>query len=253
MKIILNTFFITLFSFSSYSQSMVVSLDYHTPVKGKGSELSDAIKDKTKKYNQGADAFQLYTWEVIAGSNQGNYARAGVGPTWADFDNSPVSSKELDYWMENVDPLIASSSGREYYVRRDAASHDVAKPGENTIGFNIDYVVGANRDHFWKFRRNIANALKESGEDLSLNVWASGGGGPQGHVRVSFNFRNLEHYGNFRQIMGRVSDTYDEIYGNNAWDTDIQLLRESLEMWGAQTELVRFLPELSSPPIALQE
>ena len=62
MKIILNTFFITLFSFSSYSQSMVVWLDYHTPVKGKGSELSDAIKDKTKKYNQGADAFQLYTW-----------------------------------------------------------------------------------------------------------------------------------------------------------------------------------------------
>ena len=95
--------------------------------------------------------------------------------------------------------------------------------------------------------------LIDSGEDLSLNVWASGGGGPQGHVRVSFNFRNLEHYGNFRQIMGRVSDTYDEIYGNNAWDTDIQLLRESLEMWGAQTELVRFLPELSSPPIALQE
>ena len=155
--------------------------------------------------------------------------------------------------MENVDPLIASSSGREYYVRRDNASHDVAKPGENTIGFNIDYVVGANRDHFWKFRRNIANALKESGEDLSLNVWSSGGGGPQGHVRVSFNFRNLEHYGNFRQMMGRVSDTYDEIYGNNSWDTDIQLLRESLEMWGAQTELVRFLPDLSSPPIALQE
>ena len=54
-------------------------------------------------------------------------------------------------------------------------------------------------------------------------------------------------------MMGRVSDTYDEIYGNNSWDTDIQLLRESLEMWGAQTELVRFLPDLSSPPIALQE
>ena len=222
-----NIFFI-LFLFvvqAGISQSMVVWVDYHDPVKGKGSELREAVGDKTKKYNQGPGTFQLYTFEVISGPRQGQLARAGVGPTWADFDNNSVSPKELNYWMDNVDPLIASSSGREYYVRRDGASHDVAKPGENTIGFNIDYVVGANRDHFWKFRRSIANAIKESGEDVSLNVWASGGGGPQGHVRVSFNFRNLEHYGNFRQIMGRVSDTYDEIYGNNAWDTDIQLLR----------------------------
>ena len=29
--------------------------------------------------------------------------------------------------------MIASSSGREYYVS------NVAKPGQNTIGFNIDY------------------------------------------------------------------------------------------------------------------
>ena len=62
----------------------------------------------------------------------------------------------------------------------------------------------------------------------------------------------MEHYGNFRQIMNKVSETYDELYGNNSWDTDIELLRESLVMWGAQTELVRFLPELSSPPISLQ-
>ena len=52
--------------------------------------------------------------------------------------------------------------------------------------------------------------------------------------------------------MNKVSETYDELYGNNSWDTDIELLRESLVMWGAQTELVRFLPELSSPPISLQ-
>ena len=46
-----------------------------------------------------------------------------------------MSSKELDYWMENVDPLIASSSGREYYVRRDNASHDVAKPDKEYYRF----------------------------------------------------------------------------------------------------------------------
>jgi len=43
MKNLLFTLLIILVSFSSYSQSMVVWLDYHKPVKGKGSELSDAI------------------------------------------------------------------------------------------------------------------------------------------------------------------------------------------------------------------
>ena len=79
MKNIFITLLLLAFTFSSYSQSMVVWLDYHTPVKGKGTELSDAIKDKTKKYNQGASDFKLYTWQVIAGPNQGSYARAGVG------------------------------------------------------------------------------------------------------------------------------------------------------------------------------
>ena len=32
----------------------------------------------------------------------------------------------------------------------------------------------------------------------------------------------------------------------------IDLLRGTIQMWGARTELIRFLPELSSPPIALQ-
>ena len=45
---------ITLFiSFQGLSQSSVVWLSYHKPMKGKGSELFDAIKDKTQKYNQG--------------------------------------------------------------------------------------------------------------------------------------------------------------------------------------------------------
>ena len=41
---------ITLFiSFQGLSQSSVVWLSYHKPMKGKGSELFDAIKDKTQK------------------------------------------------------------------------------------------------------------------------------------------------------------------------------------------------------------
>ena len=122
---------------TGFSQSMVVWVDYHDPVKGKDNDLKEAVADKTKKYNQGAGTFQLYTWEVISGPRQGQLARAGVGPTWADFDNKSVSSEELNYWMKNVDPIIASSSGREYFERVDDASHDQSKPGEKVAGLNV--------------------------------------------------------------------------------------------------------------------
>ena len=58
MKNLLFTLLIILVSFSSYSQSMVVWVDYHTPALGQRSELSCAIKAKTKKYKQGTEAFQ---------------------------------------------------------------------------------------------------------------------------------------------------------------------------------------------------
>ena len=184
---------------TGFSQSMVVWVDYHDPVKGKDTDLKEAVADKTKKYNQGAGTFQLYTWEVISGPRQGQLARAGVGPTWADFDNNSVTSEELNYWMKNVDPMIASSSGREYFERVDASSHDQSKPGEKVIGLNIHYVMapGSDRNHFWKFRSNLASAIKESGEDLSVNVWRSRGGGEQGHIQVCFGFRSMDVFGNF--------------------------------------------------------
>ena len=254
MKNIFITLLLLAFTFSSFSQSMVVWVDYHDPVKGKSNDLKEAVADKTMKYNQGAGTFQLYTWEVISGPRQGQLARAGVGPTWADFDNNSVTSEELNYWMKNVDPMIASSSGREYFERVDAASHDQSKPGEKVVGLNIHYFMapGSDRNHFWKFRSNLASAIKESGEDLSVNVWRSRGGGEQGHIQVSFGFRSMEEYGNFYKVMSKVGDTYMDMFGEDSWDTDLDLLRGTIQMWGARTELIRFLPELSSPPIALQ-
>ena len=190
---------------------------------------------------------------MISGPRQGQLARAGVGPTWADFDNNSVTSEEFNYWMKNVDPMIASSSGREYFERESMMQVTIKVSREKVVGLNIHYVMapGSDRNHL-KFRGNLATAIKESGEDLTVNVWRSRGGGEQGHVQVSFGFRTMEEYGNFYKVMSKVGDTYQEMFGEDSWETDLDLLRGTIQMWGARTELIRFLPELSSPPIALQ-
>ena len=71
----MKNIFLILFLFvvqAGISQSMVVWVDYHDPVKGKGGELREAVADKTKKYNQGPGTFQLYTFEVISGGDKVN-------------------------------------------------------------------------------------------------------------------------------------------------------------------------------------
>ncbi|MDG2341764.1 MAG: hypothetical protein P8L24_01685 [Cytophagales bacterium] len=242
--------FLSFFLFVNFcfSQQRVVWLTYHDPVDGKSQELSNAIKDKTQKFNQEENGTQLYTYQIMAGPRQGQFLRVGLGPTWADFDNNSNMSKEMDYWRNNVMPYIKSNSGREYFVSADEASYDVSIPGSKTMGFVLHYNVAAGKaDHFWKVRRNVVKAIKESGEDISLAVWSSVAGGPLNHVIVTFAQKDFEDFGNANGKWANVSKKYDEMYGSGSWKTDWDLFNESLEMWGNSTELTRFLPELSSP------
>ena len=82
--------FLSFFLFVNFcfSQQRVVWLTYHDPVDGKSQELSNAIKDKTQKFNQDENGMQLYTYQIMAGPRQGQFLRVGLGPTWADFDNN---------------------------------------------------------------------------------------------------------------------------------------------------------------------
>ena len=56
-----------------FSQQQVIWLTYHDPVDGKSQELSNAIKDKTQKFNQDESGMQLYTYQVMAGPRPVSY------------------------------------------------------------------------------------------------------------------------------------------------------------------------------------
>ena len=46
---------------------------------------------------------------------------------------------------------------------------------------------------------------------------------------------------------GKLSDAYNELYGNDSWEIDWELSNSSLLDHGNSMELLEFLPELSSP------
>ena len=55
------------------------------------------------------------------------------------------------------------------------------------------------------------------------------------------------HVGGLVQFVLKVYDKYNEIFGENSYETDINSFSESLEMYGRRVYNMEFLPDLSSP------
>ena len=105
-------------------------------------------------------------YEIIAGERANYLVRSGFAQSMAQFDS--YGTQGLDYWMENVAPLMNNVGGTEYFSHADDASFDDAEPGTNKIWKVLHYNVKRNSGpDFWKFRTRVAKAAEKVG-NLSL-------------------------------------------------------------------------------------
>ena len=109
-KIILLLAFV--FTFSNTMAQMTWMTAYKVdPVKMK--DAKSAIGEKTQKYNSKADGELIYTYEIVAGDRANYLVRSGFAKSMAEFDS--YGSQGLDYWMENVAPLMNNVGGTCYF------------------------------------------------------------------------------------------------------------------------------------------
>ena len=131
------------------------------------------------------------------------------------------------------------------------ASFDNVPSGTNKVTKVLHYNIKRGKGvHFWKFRNNVAKAAS-SLEDtsISLNVWNTTVGGNSGHVIVFYSHVDYSGFDNENVVWTKVIDAYNEMFGENSFDTDQSLFDSSLEMWGNYSEIWRWLPDLSSPVV----
>ena len=141
--------------------------------------------------------------------------------------------------------------GTEYFSHADDASFDDAEPGTNKIWKVLHYNVKRNGGpDFWKFRTRVAKAAEKVG-NLSLHVWAGSLGGPSGHVLVGYGSEDMSGIDNESETWPKVMEAYKELFGEDSFENDQKAFNNSLEMWGNFSEIWRWLPELSSPPVAV--
>ena len=112
----------------------------------------DAIGKKTKKFNSNADGELIYTFQILAGERANYIVREGLGNSYAELDS--YGNQGLDYWMENVAPLMENVGGTEYMSYVPSASFDDrpndAKKIWKVIHYNVKRTAGPD---FWKFRK----------------------------------------------------------------------------------------------------
>ena len=248
--------FILIFSSTSVI-GQAISIRYITAKKGENSQLREALKTKTQKYNTKDNEPKIYTFAVRA-SQKGKlstYVRLTYAPTLGGLSvGGSGQPGMMEYWMKNVDVHISSSSSNEIFTLRQSATHNDAIGTEKRMRRVFHYnIKHGEQDNFWKIRDNLPKAIEKSGVDLDINSFNSFAGGSRQHARIVVFGKDLASFESGSGNGSKIKDAYNEIYGNNSWDDDWELHNKSLlngaygNGWGNSVELLEFIPELSSP------
>ena len=124
---------------------------------------------------------------------------------------------------------------------------------ETTIGSEI---IDTNQ-HFiflydfiksWTFLIELIQVIKNADADIFMEVWWCGSGCNGNTVNVVFGHKNYaEQATDNSEEWVKVVEKYNEMFGDDAYEEDIQTFETSLEMYGRSSYSMSFQPEMSSP------
>ena len=179
----------------------------------------------------------------------GNYMRVRYEDDMKGFDKNP-SKEAMKLWNSEVADVMTNMAGRRLTLNK-TASHVVVSPFSKPLRTVMEYnFKGSKSDEFWRFRNNVAKAVKESGADIFMEVWNCGSGCNGNMVMVVFGHNNYEGMGIDNSVeWEKVYNKYNELNGDGSYDKDISNFAGSLEMYGRSTYTMTFMPELSSPEV----
>ena len=244
MKKLLSLLFLLSASltFGQVIQSRVVSVE-----KGKNQKFRAGVEKKTKMYNAKEGQLRFYTFNITSGANTGKYFRVRYEDEIAGFDvQVPKAAGKL--WKDEVSQYVSNSQARWMWYSKEA-SHVSVSPFDKPLRRVMEYTYKADMsDEFWRFRNNVANAIKSSRADIFLEVWNCGSGCDGNMAMFVFGHSNYAEMGsdNSDEWM-KVYKKYNKIYGEDSYEKDLENFSKSLEMYGRRTYDMEFAPEMSSP------
>ena len=235
---------ITILSFSVASSQVAVTrvLDVKP---GQMEKMMEGVAKKTKMFNSGADDAKLYTFQILSGANAQDLWRVQIAENIAGLDD--VDTEGNAYWQKTVGDLHESGTVRRWGMANSASyTPEVSelKPLTRALFFNFD---PTKSDDFWNFRVRLANAHKEAGTSAFMETWWCSSGCDGSGAAVFYYFRDYADQMAANEQVQKAVDKYNELYGNDAYEYDLEKMIESLMPNGQKIRDLMFLPELSSP------
>lgn len=202
----------------------IMYLDFNT---ADANEVKSLIGEKTKKINNPLGGEKNYTFQVIAGEKNAQLVRFLYADSFGQIEAYPKKGNE--WWWKNVSPKITNSSGTEFLQFAADASHNIAKPGEKKVGKVLFYKIKPGEgEKFWRYRKNVAKAAAELGDEISLRVELFHRGIP-GRVLVTYAHKDYTGLDNESESWPKVVKKYNEMFNGN-YNANNVAFSKSLEM-----------------------
>ena len=199
-------------------------LDFNT---ADANEVKSLISEKTKKINNTLGGEKNYTFQVTAGEKKAQLVRFLYADSFGQIEAYPKKGNE--WWWKNVSPKITNSSGTEFLQFAADASHNIAKPGEKKVGKVLFYKIKPGEgEKFWRYRKNVAKAAAELGDEISLRVELFHRGIP-GRVLVTYAHKDYTGLDNESESWPKVVKKYNEMFNGN-YNANNVAFSKSLEM-----------------------
>ena len=218
----------------------------YTPKDGMREDFEKAAAKKTAMFNKTPET-AMATYRIITGPSSGAYFRVESNKSAEDYDRD--RSAEGKYWEDNVAKYVANDKGQIRWQRLNSGSYN-PNPDRKS---NFKYVRRTFYDvkpgkvmHFRRFLTRLSKiAEKRDWDGRSLYRLESGGNTNMFVMSAGFDtYKRAE--AESTEPDTTAEEDYNEMFGWGSWDEDWKNFQASLEYWGARTDLMQLVPEMST-------
>lgn len=208
-------------------------------------DFEKAAAKKTAMFNKTPET-AISTYRVITGPDSGSYLRVEGNKSPADYDIDRTA--EGNYWNDNVAKYLAKNGEHVRWRRLNNGSYDPDPENSTPSKYVRRTFYNVKADKVMHFRRAIYRmskvAEKRGWEGRSLYRLISGGNRHQFVVAQGFDtYKRAET----AELETTAEEDYNELFGWGSWDEDWKNFDKALEYWGEQSDLLQYVPEMSTP------
>lgn len=213
---------------------------------GQSDAFEKAAAKKNKLFNNTPET-AIITYQVMDGNDQGMYERIVGYKDWDFYNNESKNEKEYAYWAENVTPFVEESTGWTIWFRAKEACHNwnpESKPAKH-IRRMVRIVKPGGEAAFWNVHFRMKQVYEKYGWTGVKGLFRVASGGNTNMFIIVSPFNKFGEEDKFEKSDKNLEQLYNDMFGYQAWQTDLKAYNEALVDWGRSEERLTLVKSMN--------